>query len=286
MVFTEQPRSPGTDSQQTRTSSLVLNRPSQFPLSEEEVKALKPKTPNEWFSYRYPEEAKTYGSPFLELVTTDVYQFSNTSPISLNHDFFAAILGGDRKFGHHVVYYLPELQFYYFDPLEQAFKVTTPEKLQSLLRSWLIRCAEGLPKDVHILNLFQEFRSDSTMKVIVQRAKSILAADESFFSPESKHVRKEGPELPERLARVMVESMLERKEGAILTVTNAYNLFCRLSEQRNLNPIARTPFKELMVDLMKDMFGVGIRRDLPNDQNKQQEGWKGVGTAVGEALAA
>jgi hypothetical protein len=34
-------------------------------------------------------------------------------------------------------------------------------------------------------------------------------------------------------------------------------------------------FKEMMADLMRKRYGVGLRRDLLNEQQKQQERWKG-----------
>ena len=109
---------------------------------------------------------------------------------------------------------------------------------------------QEMPQDVQLFNLFSKFRSDAITKLIIQRAKSILAADESFFSATSPNQRKEGPELPERLGRVFIESMLEKRPGSILTVTQAYTMFCNLSQQRNLNPINRADFKEMMKDMM------------------------------------
>jgi hypothetical protein len=82
--------------------------------------------------------------------------------------------------------------------------------------------------------------------------------------------------LHERLARVFVESMLEKRDGANLTVTQAYNLFLKLAQQRSLGPIPRIMFKEMMRDLINEKYGVCVRRDILNENLKQQEGWKGV----------
>lgn len=77
--------------------------------------------------------------------------------------------------------------------------------------------------------------------------------------------------------------MLERKEGSILTVTQAYTLFSQLSMQNELQPIKRATFKQMMVDLMKNTFGINfLRRDVRDHDGKQQEGWKGIGTSVSE----
>jgi hypothetical protein len=46
----------------------------------------------------------------------------------------------------------------------------------------MVKCASEMPGNVHLLNLFHEFRSDRISKAVIQRAKSIFQADVSFFS--------------------------------------------------------------------------------------------------------
>jgi hypothetical protein len=70
--------------------------------------------------------------------------------------------------------------------------------------------------------------------------------------------------------------MLEQSEGGCLTVSEAYQVFCKLAQQNSLDQIKRSMFKEIMRDLIKDEFGVGLRRDVLNAENKQQEGWRGL----------
>ena len=185
----------------------------------------KPTTPSEWFSKMFPVEAKIHGCPFIELAEDSADGLKKINPLSANLDFLAAILGGDERMGHKVIYLEGEMQWYYLDQPSNIFKPTTNEKLGNLLRALLIRCAEKLPDSVHKLNLFLEFRSDKTIRAVIHRAKSILAADYTFFSVDSKHERLKGVEVHERLARVFVEQVLERQEGQILTLTNAYLVF-------------------------------------------------------------
>jgi hypothetical protein len=71
-----------------------------------------------------------------------------------------------------------------------------------------------------------------------------------------------------------------------LTVTQAYSAFCRLAEQRQLGTLKRSQFKATMTDLMREQFGVSLRRDVPDTQGKQQEAWKGVRLLEAETLAA
>jgi hypothetical protein len=44
-------------------------------------------------------------------------------------------------------------------------------------------------------------------------------------------------------------------------------------------------FKEIMRDLVKDVHGLGLRRDVPDSQNKQQEAWRGLKFVEAEVLA-
>ena len=41
--------------------------------------------------------------------------------------------------------------------------------------------------------------------------------------------------------------------------------------------LKRSSFKAILTDLLKEQFGIGIRRDLKNEEGKCQEGFKGVG---------
>jgi hypothetical protein len=59
--------------------------------------------------------------------------------LARNLDFLAAILGGDKKLDHKVIYLVGERQFYYLDPRDQMFKPSSPEKLGNLLRAYVIR---------------------------------------------------------------------------------------------------------------------------------------------------
>ena len=70
--------------------------------------------------------------------------FSRITPISINLDFFAGMIGGDFRLGHSVVYFEPEMQFYYYEPGQKLYKPTSPEKLQNYYRAMMLRCATEL----------------------------------------------------------------------------------------------------------------------------------------------
>src|ERR1017187_9842240 len=158
--------------------------------------------------------------------------------VTLNLDFFASVLGGRRDLGHHVIYFEPEMQWYFKDS-DHIFKPTSPEKLQNQYRALMMKCAEAMPGQVHKLNLVHEFRNDKTAKAVVQRAKSILAADQSYFSATSPHSRVRGIELFERVARRFVDEMLCCEPGQILKLADAYTVFRGLLKERELPDIKR-----------------------------------------------
>ena len=96
--------------------SLQLKKlePDLWPLSEYAVN-LTTTTPSEWFSEKFPEQAKIHGCPFIESVEDVGDGLKKINPLAPNIDFLAAILGGDEKMGHKVIYFESEMQFYYRD---------------------------------------------------------------------------------------------------------------------------------------------------------------------------
>jgi hypothetical protein len=261
-----------------RPQNLKLYEPDRF---HHDQQPPQPKTPNELFARKYPEQVEIYGSPLLEL---DDKVTNQVLPILINTDFFAGVLGGRSDLGHHVIYFEPEMQWYFKDS-DNIYKPTTPEKLANIYRALMMKCAQDLPANVHKLNLFHEFRSDKVAKQITNRAKSILAADHTFFSATSPHQRIRGIELHERLILRLVETMLEPKEGSILTVTQAYQIFCQMSQQRSLDTIKRSVFRELMRDYVRGRFNLALRHDVPDSENKHQQAWKGLAVVEAETVA-
>jgi hypothetical protein len=242
-------------------------------------------TPNSWWVERYPEAYHNHGSPFLELTEQSDRFNTQISPVTINTDFMAGALGGRRDLGHAIVYFEPELAWYFKDS-DGIFKVTTADKLMNQFRALMMKCAQDMPANVHKLNLVHEWRGDRTCKAILMRAKSILAADSSFFAADSPHQRIRGPELHERLMRVLCETMLQQCENGCLTVTQAYGVFCRLAQQRQLGVLKRSFFRATMQDLLKEAYGISLRHDVPDALGKHQQAWKGVRLVESETLAA
>ena len=254
------------------SQTLELNLPKPNHWTDERVPNL-PKTPSEWFGQKFPEQVKQFGCPVLEMRETSCDGFSTVTPIAPNLDFFASVLGGDKRLGESVVYFEPEMQFYYYEPVLQLYKTTSPEKLQSLYRGYMIRCAQELNNDTRKLNLFCEFRSDRIAKAIVQRAKSVLAADSSFFSATSPHQRIRGIEIMEKIARKFVDELLTCEPGQILKLSDAFIVFRGLLKARDLPDIKRSDFKAVVAPLITENFNVCLRNDL---DGAGVRGWKGV----------
>jgi hypothetical protein len=234
------------------------------------------KSASQWFIYHFQEKAKIFGAPFLENRVSTIDGFSNISPVAPNLDFMASILGGDKRLGHSVVYWPAECLFYYFDPIDNIYHPTTDEKLGDLMRGYMARCAIEVPKDVNVYHLFTTFRTDRIIKGIVERAKSILRASEDYFSATSPCERVRGIELHERLARVFVERLLKPKPNEVMLVAAAYERFAGLVKQRDMVPIKRSVFKELVTPVIRERFNAGLRNDLVV-QGRYQQGWKDLG---------
>jgi hypothetical protein len=45
-------------------------------------------------------------------------------------------------------------------------------------------------------------------------------------------------------------------------------------------------FKEIMRDLVKDVHGVSLRNDVPDSENHQQQGWRGLKVIGADVLTA
>jgi hypothetical protein len=248
-------------------TTLELNEPERMGFELD-----RPLTPNTYFQKLFPAQTRQFGPAFLQLRETNLQGKTIVDPISINIDFFASILS-DPALNLSVVYFEPEMQFYYAQPFQPIYKPTSPEKLQCLYRGFLLKAAQSFNNDVNILNLFVEFRSDKAAKQVVNRAKSILAADQSYFSASSKHQRIRGIELHERVARKFVDELLTSEPGQILRLADAYAVFRGLLKERDLPDIKRSDFKAVVGPLITSSFNVALRNDLDGAGGR---GWKNV----------
>jgi hypothetical protein len=77
--------------------------------------------------------------------------------------------------------------------------------------------------------------------------------------------------------------MLVAKPSEVVLVAPAYERYIKLAKERDLLPIKRSQFKEMLKPLIRERFNSGLRCDLlVND--RYQVGWKGVGLNMDTAL--
>lgn len=260
------------------TTSFQLSRGVEVPFTFRDVAVPKqpPATPSEWFARRFPAETKRWGCPFLEAVVEDVETGRKlVTAVSMNNSFFAAALS-DSQLGHSVVFYEPEQQWFYLNPRDQLYHTTSEAKLMVLLSALMVRCAEEMPVGVDRINLFVKFRAEDQLKAVVKQARSILAADSTFFSIDSPNRRNEGPEQHGRMARQFVGRLIKPQPGRLLSIGDCYEGFQGFCRNNGVEPVARKLFKELVVEIIKEEFEVGFRSDLKDTDGRYLRGWKGL----------
>jgi hypothetical protein len=234
-----------------------------------------PATPGEWFARRYPAAVEQWGAPMLEAVVADAHGNKLVRPLELNDNFFAAILS-DQQLGHSVVFFQPEQQWFFHDPVDQLYHPTSEEKLIALLSALLARCAGEMPKNTDLIQLFCRFREEGKLKAVVKRARAIHAADSSFFNNESGNRRAGGVDNFSDLARGFVRATVKRQPDKLLSVGECYDGFAGFCKNNGVEPVARKAFKQLVVEIIKEEFALGFRTDLKNTDGRYLRGWKGL----------
>ncbi len=238
----------------------------------------KPLTPSHWFGSHFPDAASQHGSPFLETTETDANGFELTRVVASNVEFFAALLGGDSRLGHRVIYYPPEGRFYYKE-VDGIFHVATEGRLASLLAALLLRCAGEMPLTVDRHRLFVEFREEQQLIEVVRKARSTLAVAESFFDVDSINRRVAGAETMDQTARSFVDSSVEIAEGTVkLTVGELFAAFleyCRMNGVQ-IGHQGDRKLKRMVVETVNQHHGVRLRHDLTDSRGRCAKGWSGL----------
>ena len=234
---------------------------------------------NKWFSDRFPEQAH-YGAAFLEGTWVDGDGLKRWVPAYLNDDFFSAILGGDARLGHRVVYYPPEDTWYFYDYRVDAYRPTTEAKLKLLLSNYLIRCSQEMGCLVDVTNLVVKFRQDDVLQRIISKAKALLEADRLFFEGAEGHKRMvdgriinpgDPPAHEQFIKRVIVQ-----EASGTITLTDCYHKFLRYCREIGKIPPTRVEFQSVLVDAIRSAFNIGLRHDVPGPNGKQANGWIGI----------
>ena len=236
--------------------------------------------PNRWFAEKFSQQTRQYGAAFMEGIWTDADGLKRFIPVSLNEDFFAAVLGGDKNLGHQVVWYSSEETFYFFDYRVDAFCPTTEEKLKLVLSNYLIRCSQDCGCLVDITNLVVKFRQDDVLQRIVSKARALLEADRSFFYGQDGQRRfidgKYIEPNEESSYRLFVKRSIVREPEGKVTLQEAFHRYFEFCRDRQMQPLTRQEFKGLVAEVIREEFNLGLRHDVPGDNGKQRHGWFGV----------
>lgn len=237
-------------------------------------------TASQWFLAKFPEQAKVYGAPFLENKTSTVDGFSTSSPLAPNISFMASILGHDEEIANSVVFYGGDSQFYYYCPETCKYHSVSDDKLGDLMRGYFQRCALGVQKDVNVYHLATTFCGDEVIDGIVERAKSVLRCSDDYFSVNSVCSRVNGIENHAKLLRAFCERCIVSSPGSVILVGQAFDRFAVLVRERELVPIKRSVFKDLVSLIIRERFGSGLRGDLVVD-GRYQRGWRDLALNAG-----
>ena len=262
----------------TTNPTYQLKRERELPwiMDESSYPRPDPATPSEWFCRRYPVETKRWGCPLIEEVGVDLCtSLPTTKAVQMNDNFFAAILS-DSQLGHSVVYVEAEQQWYFLDPRDNVYHPTSEAKLMTLLSSLLVRCAEAMPPLVDKRSLFVDLRNDEVLKGVVRKARSVLAADQSFFAVDSPHRRVNGIETHAQMARRFVQASVKPQPGRLLSMNECFERFSEYCHNHDVEPVQRRQFKQLIVETVREEFGLGLRNDLKNAEGNYLRGWKGL----------
>ena len=203
---------------------------------------------------------------FVRVLLTAAVMQSCPSSVKINEDFLAAMLSGERRLGHRMVY-LPGDGFWFKDPRLDAFCPTTDKKVEILLSNYLVKCAAGMGGNVDSKFLIKEHRRPQVLAGIVNRAKTLLEAEPSFFEGASAPRRhsqgrlKLQPTSSSSLADVIHRAFV-RREGGIVIVSEAYHEFLRYCEMESIARVELSRFKEVAKELVLENFQLGLRHDI------------------------
>ena len=267
-----------------RVKSLIKGTAHEFSLTSDISESFIPsaptffRSPNDYFKRDFESQIETFGKPFFEQTVYLRLDSSVCMPVSSNPFFFAAMLGGNAFLGHQVVFFPPEDRFYFLDPTVSAFRPTTAEKLQLVVKHYLCKCAHVCSHSVNVKPLMDDVCRNQVLRDVTDKAKIILEADRSFFEGADGKVRyidgkllnpADGPSHLQFAAEIIA-----RQQGAWLTLSEAYSQYALYCRQKGLSNMSAPEFKSVMTVEIRQSMNVKLRHDVPGEDGKQTLGWK------------
>ncbi len=237
--------------------------------------------PNQYFELICPELVHEFGYPFFASVK-GVWKIDGSAKecvIGINTDFFAAYLGGEKRYGNDVIFYMPESRFYFYDPMVQQYIPTTEQKIRLGLSLTLQERAWGLDLDQATM-ILNKFRSQAVFDDILEKAKAMLATERGFF---------EGPHVKSRLimenqtantiastVKAFIESQVAVDESNVLTISECVAQLQSFCQERGESIPSYKEVKVVVQMKMREVYGKGLRNDLLLEDNRCVAGWKGL----------
>jgi hypothetical protein len=177
------------------------------------------------------------------------------------------------------VYFASEDQWYCSDyRIDGAFFPTSEEKLGILASHFLIQCSQQC--HVSTAKALLKLRAPQTIKNVITTAKAMLEADPLFFSGKDGHRRyvqgRYVESMDEPSYEVFVRKAIVREPEAKLTVGDAFHRYYQFCKDNAMTPLTRSDFKELVAEVIREQYGLGIRHDVVDERGKQGHGWLGV----------
>jgi len=237
-----------------------------------------------YFSQIYPNLVRDFGFPFYTAIRKTAYPSDQINPPTeqlkgINTLFFAALLGGDKRLGHDVVYYGPESTFYFNDPLIGRYAPTTDAKIRFYLNHVLQDRAWGCDTDEAQI-ILENFCAPKVLDAIIDQAKALLAAEKGFFEGPRAYPRFTMDTQSSKDLGATVKSFLKKQIGtdetSILTITECMTGVKEYLKKSNANLPHNKEIKTIVETNIRELYGMGLRNDLVLPDNTCVVGWKGI----------
>ena len=131
-----------------------------------------------------------------------------------------------------------------------------------------------------ITNLVVRFREDSCLQSIISKSKAALQTERCFF--EGKHGKRryvDGKYIDpneEPSYEQFVKKAIVREPEAKLTVGDAFHRYYQFCRDNQMKPLTRSEFKQLVAEVIREQFKLGLRHDVPGEGGKHNHGWYGI----------
>ena len=241
--------------------------------------------PNQYFALAQPELVMNYGHAFHTSVAPPPSRpGAPIEPVverllSINTTFFGAFVGGDKRFGHDIVYYLPENRFYFFDPVMDCYVPTSEDKVRLGLSLAIQRQACGLLVE-QAQPILNKFLTEHILDHIIAKAKTLLSVERGFFGgPQAKArfiVENQTANTIASTVKSFIKSQVAVDETNVLTISECVAQLHSFCQERGESLPSYKEVKVIVQMKMREIYGKGVRNDLVLPDNRCVAGWKGL----------